>query len=871
MSGLLDGKILEIGSTPLNRLEELPITGSQLSEHIADNTNPHGTQLFQTEVIIDNTVRLKASNNALDIKNLANNDYADLNVRSINLFGGDINQVAVTELNVEDSFINLNSNVLTGIPVADGGMRIIRGGSPSLALFWDESLKRWRVQQQDLLGNFAEYDLAHLGDVYTKTECENIFVNATGDQMTGMLTLHMIDGSQTALTLKSNNAATPSYISLENGGTISKIGADNGIIKITPATSTEMYKPLKLLSESGSNYINFNVTDAANPVISTSKSYFDFVNKIYAPGFDAKSNTVTNVANPVQNTDAVNLGFADNRYVNVTGDTMTGNLTVNANIYSSNDYLRLNYGQANSDGGLVISNSVSNALLKYNNAESRWYAGTEASSSPIVTEASLDSAENTQTIRDITGAMVSSNTESGIAVTYTGTKLNFDVNDPVLSLSGDVTGSATMTNLGNTNIVATVVDDSHNHTNLTGTTQTLWKIDYDSTGVAIKAVSGSAAIRNLADTDYADLHVQSLYVHGATIEIASETMTVADNIIQLNSNITGTPFENAGIEIRRGTSTNAQLLFDESIDKWTAGFAGSQSEIMLYNSQMTESMQDLVGAMVSGNTESGIAVTYDDTNGKLNFDVNDPVISLTGSATGSATMTNLGNTSIAVTVNDSAKVAGLSVHAGVNNEVNKIVRTNDSGYCDFGWINTVSGDASTSTITRVYASYDAYIRYYTPLNFANQILALGSVKNSHTHAGSEITSGVVSAVNGGTGLSSYTIGNFLRANSTTTLAQRTPAQVLSDISASHTSHTHTAVNGLTMQRYASSFTGNTSNRIVYISGFNSTNYSVSITPTSDTSGNLGDVYAVKYDGYFRVYNTGTSVASFEAIVVGSPA
>jgi hypothetical protein len=33
-----------------------------------------------------------------------------------------------------------------------------------------------------------------------------------------------------------------------------------------------------------------------------------------------------------------------------------------------------------------------------------------------------------------------------------------------------------------------------------------------------------------------------------------------------------------------------------------------------------EYLQDLIGAMVSGNTETGIAVTYDDTNGKMNFD-----------------------------------------------------------------------------------------------------------------------------------------------------------------------------------------------------------------------------------------------------------
>jgi len=38
-----------------------------------------------------------------------------------------------------------------------------------------------------------------------------------------------------------------------------------------------------------------------------------------------------------------------------------------------------------------------------------------------------------------------------------------EVKSPVLTLSGDVTGSATFTNLGNATLTATVVDDSHNH------------------------------------------------------------------------------------------------------------------------------------------------------------------------------------------------------------------------------------------------------------------------------------------------------------------------------------------------------------------------------------------------------------------------
>lgn len=63
-----------------------------------------------------------------------------------------------------------------------------------------------------------------------------------------------------------------------------------------------------------------------------------------------------------------------------------------------------------------------------------------------------------------------------------------------------------------------------------------------------------------------------------------------------------------------------------------------------------ERIEDIVGAMVSSNTESGVAVTYDDATGKLNVDVNDPLITISGDADGSATMTNLGDTTINITL-----------------------------------------------------------------------------------------------------------------------------------------------------------------------------------------------------------------------------
>lgn len=63
-----------------------------------------------------------------------------------------------------------------------------------------------------------------------------------------------------------------------------------------------------------------------------------------------------------------------------------------------------------------------------------------------------------------------------------------------------------------------------------------------------------------------------------------------------------------------------------------------------------ESIQDTVGAMVSTNTESGIAVTYDDTNGKLDFNVDDFTITLGGDLSGNVTITNLASATLTATI-----------------------------------------------------------------------------------------------------------------------------------------------------------------------------------------------------------------------------
>jgi len=68
-----------------------------------------------------------------------------------------------------------------------------------------------------------------------------------------------------------------------------------------------------------------------------------------------------------------------------------------------------------------------------------------------------------------------------------------------------------------------------------------------------------------------------------------------------------------------------------------------------------EAIQDVVGGMLTG-SQAGIAVTYDDANGELDFDVADFDITLTGAATGTGTVTNNSNVSFATSISDLSKI-----------------------------------------------------------------------------------------------------------------------------------------------------------------------------------------------------------------------
>ena len=72
----------------------------------------------------------------------------------------------------------------------------------------------------------------------------------------------------------------------------------------------------------------------------------------------------------------------------------------------------------------------------------------------------------------------------------------------------------------------------------------------------------------------------NLTVSGATTTTLAETVKIEDNVMVLNSGLSGStaPSKDCGLTVERGSSTDVSLFWDESLDKWTVGHSESSNE-----------------------------------------------------------------------------------------------------------------------------------------------------------------------------------------------------------------------------------------------------------------------------------------------------
>jgi hypothetical protein len=95
----------------------------------------------------------------------------------------------------------------------------------------------------------------------------------------------------------------------------------------------------------------------------------------------------------------------------------------------------------------------------------------------------------------------------------------------------------------------------------------------------------------------------------------------------------------------------------------------------------TESIQDIVGAMVSGNTESDITVTYQDGDGTIDFSVDNTVLKTTGDYTMGGALTITGN----LTVNGTTTTVNSSTVSVEDNMFEMANGNTAADSLDIGW------------------------------------------------------------------------------------------------------------------------------------------------------------------------------------------
>jgi hypothetical protein len=313
------------------------------------------------------------------------------------------------------------------------------------------------------------------------------------------------------------------------------------------------------------------------------------------------------------------------------GLTVDGNVTItgtNGTINSSNILTEATvaypsipnvFGTISANGTSVVADSSTDTLT-LTPGTGITIEGNATSDTITITNSDLGSAQNIFKTVSANGTSIvaDSNSDTLTITPSTG-----------ITITGDAgTDTVTITNAG--------------VTGLSGTTNEI-EVSAGTGSVTIGLPDNVTIGNNLTVTG-------NLTVNGTTTTLNTDTLAVEDNIIMLNTNVTGTPVADAGIEVERGDYTNAKIFWKESENAWylaTPGDSGSAA---------TEAVISTGGSTnLFNNLSDGTNVASPDSaNDTFTFTAGTGVTAVVNATSDTITITNTGVTAIAGTTDQIA-------------------------------------------------------------------------------------------------------------------------------------------------------------------------------------------------------------------------
>jgi len=306
---------------------------------------------------------------------------------------------------------------------------------------------------------------------------------------------------------------------------------------------------------------------------------------------------------------------------NVTGNltgNVTGNTSGSAGSCTGNSATAAALQTARNIGGVSFDGSANINLPGVNTSGTQNTSGNAATATALETARTIGGVSFNGSANISLPGVNTSGTQNTSGNAATATTLETARN---IALSGDVSGSVSFDGSANATITATIADDSHNHTTA--------NVDGLDTALAAKAPLASPALTGtptaptaVAGTDTTQV-ATTAFVGTAVDNLiggapgALDTLNELAEAINDDSSYASTITTSLGTKVDKvtGKALSANDFTDALKTKLDAIESGATAD------QTSEEIQDIVGGMVTGNTESGITVTYQDIDGTLDFSV----------------------------------------------------------------------------------------------------------------------------------------------------------------------------------------------------------------------------------------------------------